>query len=196
MDTEILFRVIMITGFAIVVPWAGYYRVRSQSTKEKLDRRQEGLPILILSRLCALAGITGVMLFLINPEWMSWASIPLPMLLRWKGVLIGILAGVLWIWTFRHLDRNLTDTVVTRKQHTLVTSGPYRFVRHPFYVSFALLVIANSLVTANWFIFLASGSAFFLIVLRTKKEEANLESRFGDEYRRYAERVGRFFPKF
>ena len=45
---------------------------------------------------------------------------------------------------------NLTDTVVTRKEHTLVTSGPYRWVRHPFYSAFGLAVLANSVTAANF----------------------------------------------
>ena len=39
----------------------------------------------------------------------------------------------LLVWTFRCLGKNLTDTVVTRQEHTLVMQGPYRWVRHPFY---------------------------------------------------------------
>lgn len=36
-----------------------------------------------------------------------------------------VLGGGLLIWTLRTLGANLTDTVITRKEHTLVTSGPY-----------------------------------------------------------------------
>jgi len=63
----------------------------------------------------------------------------------------------LLVWMFRTLGRNLTDTVVTRKEHTLVTTGPYRWIRHPFYTSAGLLGVANSLAAANWFFF-ATGS--------------------------------------
>ena len=95
----------------------------------------------------------------------------------------------LCLWPF------ITDTVVTRKQHSLVTTGPYRWVRHPFYVSFAVAILANSLVTANWFIFAVGAAAFLLIVVRTRKEEENLIERFGDDYRRYMQTTGRFWPR-
>jgi len=84
--------------------------------------------------------------------------------------------------------------VVTRKEHELVTGGSYRFVRHPFYCAFILAVLANSIVAANWFLLLTGVSAWLVIVYRTKKEEENLIARFGDEYRSYMERTGRFFP--
>ena len=51
---------------------------------------------------------------------------------------MGALGGCLIVWAFRSLGPNLTDTVVTRRHHTLITRGPYRWVRHPFYDAVAL----------------------------------------------------------
>jgi protein-S-isoprenylcysteine O-methyltransferase Ste14 len=133
--------------------------------------------------------------YLVNPGSMKWSSIALPDQVRWTGAVLGVIGGGLTIWTFRSLGKNLTDTVVTRKAHTLVTSGPYRWVRHPFYLSGALLVIAGSLITANWFPALAGSIAIALLVIRTDKEEANLIARFGEDYREYMNRTGRFVPR-
>ena len=99
------------------------------------------------------------------------------------------------IATFRSLGPNITDTVVTRQKHTLVTTGPYRYVRHPFYVATAWAVLANSLAAANWFIGIAGGVSTVLLVVRTATEEKNLLQRFGDEYRSYMKRTGRFIPR-
>jgi protein-S-isoprenylcysteine O-methyltransferase Ste14 len=76
-----------------------------------------------------------------------------------------------------------------------VTSGPYRWVRHPFYDCVALCVLANSVVAANWFLFSTGGLAVGLMVVRTRKEEEKLLARFGDAYRAYMERTGRFLPR-
>ena len=105
---------------------------------------------------------------------MAWSSVPLPVWLRWVGVGIGIAGGALLVWTLRSLGTNITDTVVNRRQHTLVTTGPYQFVRHPFYAASALAFTANALATANWFIALMGGLAMALLVLRTAIEEAHL----------------------
>ena len=83
----------------------------------------------------------------------------------------------------------------TRREHTLVTSGPYRYIRHPFYVTSALALAANALTAANWFIALTGFAAVVLLVLRTATEEAKLVERFGDDYRRYMALTGRFFPR-
>jgi protein-S-isoprenylcysteine O-methyltransferase Ste14 len=109
--------------------------------------------------------------------------------------LIG-LWGILFVWTFQNLGRNLTDTVVTRKDHTLVTTGPYQYIRHPFYLAFFLAVVGGSVVAANWFLFLSGMVPLAFIVARTRIEEEKLIERFGDEYRNYMARTGRFFPRF
>lgn len=83
---------------------------------------------------------------------------------------------------------------MTRKDATLVTTGPYRWVRHPFHLAVALTVVANSLATANGFLALTGGLAFLLLVIRTQKEEEKLLERFGDDDRRYMATTGRFFP--
>ena len=189
------FRLILILGLAAVLPVGIYHRVRSQASGEKLDRRQEGLFILLTLRPIGLAGMCGLLTFMASPPRMAWSSVPLPVWLRWAGVGIGIAGGALLIWTMHSLGTNITDTVVTRREHTLVTTGPYQFVRHPFYVASALAFTANALATANWFIALMGGLALALLVLRTTIEEAHLVTRFGDDYARYMRQTGRFFPR-
>jgi len=194
MSDDQLFRLILLAGFVIFMPVGIYHRLKSR-TGEKLDRRQEGLFIMITLRLVGLAGVAGLIAYLINSAWMAWAAVPLPVWLRWTGVGLALIAGLLLVWMFRTLGRNLTDTVVTRKQHTLVTTGPYRWVRHPLYSSAALVILGHSLVAANWFFFVAGSLMFLLLVIRTRKEEQNLIARFGADYRNYMQRTGRFVPR-
>ena len=195
MQDDQLFRAILACGLAVVLPVGIYYRVRSQASGEKLDRRREGLFILLTLRPLALAGMIGLLTFVASPSRMAWSALSLPLWLRWMGVEVGVVAACLLIWTFRSLGANLTDTVVTRRNHTLVTSGPYRFVRHPFYVASTLAIAANALATANWFMGLTGGLVVVLLVIRTATEEAQLTRRFGDDYVTYMKRTGRFLPR-
>ena len=134
MSDESVFRSIVIIHIALTLPIGLYHRIRSQTTGEALARREEGIFIMIglaamrvsgldrLSRLFDQSGL-DVLVFGRPAHW-----------LRWIGAFLGLFAvPPLLFWTFRSLGKNLTDTVVTRREHTLVTHGPYRWVRHPFY---------------------------------------------------------------
>jgi protein-S-isoprenylcysteine O-methyltransferase Ste14 len=195
MNHDHTFRIVLILGLLVVLPIGVYHRLKSRATGEKLDRWQEGIFILFTLRAAGVVGWLGVLAYLINPSWMAWSSLALPEWLRWAGAGIFVMAGGLLVWTFRSLGKNLTDTVVTRREHTLVTSGPYAWVRHPFYDTAALGTVAISLIAANWFIFLTGAVIVVLLIVRTKIEEEKLLARFGDSYREYMERTGRFFPK-
>ncbi len=174
MNVEYVFRIILIVGFISIIPVGLHHRLKAHGTGEKLDRFQEGLFILLTLRPIAGIRLAALVAYLIDPELMQWSSVSLPLSLRWAGVLLGIASGVLFVITFRTLGMNLTDTVVTRKNHTLVTHGPYRFVRHPFYVAFTGVVIADSIVTTNWFLALSGLICVALLMLRTRIEEEKL----------------------
>jgi len=188
------FALVLRVGWLTLLPIIVFHRVRSQMTGEKLDRRQEGALILLTLRPAGIAHMVGVITYMVDPSRMAWSSMPLPLWLRWAGVAVGAASGCLLVWTLVNLGKNLTDTVVTRKVHTLVTVGPYRWVRHPFYDAVALAVLANSLVAANWFLLATGALLMTMMVIRTRREEAHLLARFGDAYRSYMNRTGRFFP--
>jgi protein-S-isoprenylcysteine O-methyltransferase Ste14 len=194
MNLDATFQRILLIGFAVVIPIALYHRIKSQSTREKLDRRQEGLFILATLRPVGIVLWLGVIVYAINPARMAWSSVSLPDWLRWGGAGVCAAAAALLLWTLRSLGPNLTDTVVTRQAHTLVTRGPYRWVRHPFYDSAFLLILAIALMTANWFFFLTGCAFVTLIIVRTRIEEEKLVARFGEDYRTYMRRTGRFLP--
>ena len=195
MNQDQTFRVVLIVVLLLVLPIGVYHRLKSQATREKLDRWQEGVFILATLRPLGMAFWLGLIAWMVDPGWMAWSSVSLPAWPRWTGVGVITIAGGLLVWTFRCLGKNLTDTVVTREKHTLVTHGPYRWVRHPFYDSGALLMAAVSLIAANWFLLLTGGLALVLLVVRTRTEEEKLLARFGEPYRAYMKRTGRFLPR-
>ena len=194
MDLDATFRPVVAVAFFTIIAIALPFRIRSQSTGETLDRTQEGMVTMIALRLGGLVLWGGVIAFMINPASMAWASLPLPAAFRGSGVGLCALTAALLIWTLRSLGKNLTDTVVTRQAHTLITRGPYQWVRHPFYDCMFLFLIGTALMTANWFVMAAGLVVFAILASRSRTEEDKLLERFGGPYREYQRRTGRFLP--
>lgn len=182
-------------GMLIVVPVLRYFRIRARAAKDQLNRRTEGAFILYTLRPCAMAAFLGLLAYVINPDWMSWSSVNLPLWIRWVGVAGAATSAVLLFTVLFSLGKNLTDTVVTRAHHTLVTTGPYRWIRHPFYTAYGLGLASYAVVTANWFLALIGFLTMILVIMRTSIEEQKLIERFGDHYANYMHRTGRFFPR-
>jgi protein-S-isoprenylcysteine O-methyltransferase Ste14 len=189
------YRVALVVMFVAAMSIAAYHRVQAAKSGEKFDRRQEGLAVAIALRLIGLCLWAGTIAYLAYPPSMAWASVPLPNWLRWSGALFGAAGVGMMYWTLTNLGKNLTDTVQTRAGATLVTSGPYRHVRHPFYVAAALLMLGAALLSANWFIGASGLAVFVLLAVRTGREEQKLVEKFGEEYRAYMARTGRFLPR-
>jgi protein-S-isoprenylcysteine O-methyltransferase Ste14 len=174
---------------------AGYYRIRSLRGGERLNRTEEGWPILIGTRLFGALALASVVVLLWKPAAIQWAQMPVGEAARWVGV-AGLSAALIWlIWMFRSLGRNLTDTVVVRRDAHLVDYGPHSYVRNPMYTGVLAAGFSLGLALGTWVTPLAVGLVFTLLALRTRTEEKHLIDRFGDQYRDYMKRVGRFVPR-
>ena len=189
---RILAAIILFTGAGISI----YYRRKAdRESGEKVSRSVDGKAMMYVIKIFGLLLWFSPWVYLINPQWMAWSKIGLPDVLRWLGVFYGILTVLGIYWLFSSIGSGITPTSATRTQHTLVTSGPYRWVRHPLYTAGTSLFIAFGLMADNWFIATLGILTFIAMVIRTPKEESNLIAKFGDEYRQYMKRTGRFFPK-
>ena len=189
---RILAAVILFAGIGI----SSYFRRKAdRDTGEKISRKVDGTVMMTAIRIGGLVLWLSPLVYLVNPGWMAWSKIGLPESARWLGVGIGILCVIGIYWLFSSIGSGITPTSATRTQHILVTSGPYRWVRHPLYTVGASLFIAFGMMADNWFMAGLGILTFILMAIRTPKEEANLIEKFGDEYREYMKRTGRFFPK-
>jgi protein-S-isoprenylcysteine O-methyltransferase Ste14 len=195
MPSETPFRIALVIVIALTMAVTVYHRLQAAKSGEKISRREEGVVFAVVLRLAGVALWIATFGYLFFPMYFQWAMMPLPVWLRWVGVVTGALCSLLMWWTLSSLGKNLTDTVVTRANATLVTHGPYRWVRHPFYVTAALLMASVTVLTANWLIGVSSMAVLALLAIRTPKEERMLIERFGDEYRQYMARTGRFLPR-
>jgi protein-S-isoprenylcysteine O-methyltransferase Ste14 len=195
MPNETPFRIALIVVILLTMVVTVYHRLQAAKSGEKISHKDEGYLFATVLRLAGLVLWISTFGYLIFPAYFQWAALPLPSWLRWCGVITGALCSLLMYWTLSSLGKNLTDTVVTRAEAKLVTHGPYRWVRHPFYVTAALLMASVTVLTANWFIGISSVAVLALLAIRTPKEEQMLIERFGQQYREYMTMTGRFIPR-
>lgn len=195
MTSELPFRVAVVVIFLMSVVVTLYFRVRAASSGEKISRRDEGVLFAVMLRSLGLGLFTSTVVWVISPQSLKWAAVPLAPAVRWVGAISGVTCSLLMFWTLHSLGRNLTDTVMTRANATLITTGPYRLVRHPFYVTAALLMASVTILAANGLIGVFGLFVLFMLVIRTPREEQKLIDAFGQSYRDYMAVTGRFFPR-
>jgi protein-S-isoprenylcysteine O-methyltransferase Ste14 len=196
MYDENTYRYFALVVFILAMSISITFRSRAARSGERISAAQEEGPL--LSTVRSLFGLVlwgSALVYLINPGWMAWAQIELPAWLRWTGGFLMLLCTPLVYWVFSSLGKNVTQTVAIRKDHSLVRSGPYRWVRHPLYSVGLLLFLSFSLLSANWFTALLILATSKILSFRTHLEEGRLVEKFGDDYRQYMQSTGRYLPR-
>jgi protein-S-isoprenylcysteine O-methyltransferase Ste14 len=77
----------------------------------------------------------------------------------------------------------------------IVTEGPYRYVRHPFYISYSLTWLAGALATSWWPAWLMAGLMLCAYACAAASEEQALLRSHPDDYANYRARTGAFVPR-
>ena len=195
MQHELLYRGILLGLFIAAFMMSKHFRGRADKQRGKMPRRGDGAAFLIPQVIITLATLGWLLTYLIAPRWIAWSQVQLPQWMRFGGAGLGVATIGLFIWMFKHLGANVTATAQTRPDAQLVTTGPYRWIRHPMYAFGLIWFLAIVVLTASWFIAITGTAGFSFLLIRCRREEANLIEKFGDEYRAYMRRTGRFFPR-
>lgn len=180
---------------ALLMVWAAGYGahagLRPTRPREGTERRRD--QHLVLAML--------VLMPLVTPMLSAWSERlglwPLPggAALRWAGVGLAGAGFLLRILAMVRLGTRFSPVIEMQRRHTLETEGVYAWMRHPGYAGACL---------ANLGVILAFGSAATLPLAvamglatlgRVRREEGVLEAAFGDDWRRYRERVGPWWPR-
>jgi len=140
-----------------------------------------------------LTGILALLMWLLST--VTWI-IPMPESIRLISASIPLAVGEVFtlggVMAFR-VARTTVDPRTPEKASALVTSGVYRYSRNPMYVAFALFLLAWAIyLAAPWSLGGVAGFVLFMDRLQIPAEEQALESLFGDDFRRYRERVRRW----
>lgn len=190
---DTLFRIATVILLALNLTISGYYRRKANQAGGDLD--PSGNRLLAILRIGTLLLLIPFLGNLINPSWFTWTKVSLPIWLRWLGLGVTILSVPAIYWLFSTIGSNISPSHTTRKDHALITSGPYSYIRHPLYTFGFMAYVGIGLMNASWWLLIALMIMFSILAYRTPLEEEALTKEFGKKYIAYKAQTGRYFPK-
>jgi protein-S-isoprenylcysteine O-methyltransferase Ste14 len=175
------------------------FRVRRAGERVMPDREaieREGHGAFAIRAVAFFLMLSLLVPYAISMPWIDLLSIPLPSWARWGGFLLGLGTLVFWTWSQSELGKEWSPQLQLRKEHRLVTTGPYARIRHPIYAATMSIGLAFAFLTANWLFVLLAAIPIVMLPARVPREEQMMLEEFGEAYRVYMQRTGRFLPKF
>jgi len=137
-----------------------------------------------LSLLAWLAGVPRMGAALMETSWLTYGA----------GVLLSIAGLLLMGWTYA-IFASWRWRAEVAPGHQLITRGPFRMVRHPIYLSFALFYVGAYFLLPYLPFLLHAIASFFAYDYRARTEEGVLLEAFGNEYRAYRAQTARYLPR-
>jgi protein-S-isoprenylcysteine O-methyltransferase Ste14 len=172
-----------------------YFKYRAGLLHEAVFPRTERIHFIISRAILGVPLLIATFLYIFWPDRQAWMQIGLPLVVRALGILIAAVCLILLVWVHRVLGRNFHTSIVIKKEHQLVTKGPYRLIQHPMYVTYLIFFISTFLISENIIIGLCgAGIMLILMTFRLRYEEALLVERFPNDYPHYQKTTPRFIP--
>ncbi len=200
MTTETVFHVLFLALLGGVVVMRVYFTIRVRQAGERVmpDRKavqREGRVAFAVRAVMFFLLIAFLVLYVLNAPWMRVLSVPFPDWLRWLGFFLGLASLAFWTWAQAALGKEWSPQLQLREEHHLVTTGPYSRMRHPIYTAMLGYGTSLALLTANWVFIGLAVIVIVGLIARVPREEQMMIEEFGERYKAYMQRTGRFFPK-
>ena len=175
----------------------GYFQAKAMRISgEAKNIRKDKKKLIITASLFVVAQIwvIGSFIWIIKPSLMDWTSISIPQWVRWLGLILTITGMILECSTQIYLGRNYSTTVNISEEQTLITKGPYKYVRHPMYSALFTIGTGLGLLSSSWYFLLPFLATLIVVINRVQNEEKAMIEKFGEEYISYIQKTGRFIP--
>jgi protein-S-isoprenylcysteine O-methyltransferase len=177
-------------GFYVISITVFVAKVIPASLKVTPERRAQGVARFLPPFLVLLNFVVPPLLIFTRVGELDVHWLPVRLL----GFLVSLYAAGMLLWAAATLGRFLVPQAVVLADHNLVTSGPYRFVRHPAYSGDLGLWLGAALGTTNAVLLLLWPASVFGTYLQARQEDALLAFKFGAAFESYAKRTGSLVP--
>ena len=177
---------------ALWLCWIAYWTAASLAVKPSARRET------MRSRLLHLGPLAIAVLLLWGQapslDALRARFVPSSPAIEWTGAVL-VAAGLLFtVWARVHLGANWSGIVTVKRDHELVTSGPYAIVRHPIYTGLVLAFVGSAITLGEMRGPLAVAIVVASLWRKLRLEERWMAEQFGDDYERYRGRVRALVP--
>ena len=134
-------------------------------------------------------------LFVFVPESVEFAQLRYIPALASAGCVLVCGGLLLLLWSQRALGLAFCISAAPTSGHSLVTAGPYRWVRHPIYLALLLKAAGTALASSNLVVIVVAVALLIGMLIRIPVEERHLRKAYGEGWETYAARTGALFPR-
>jgi len=165
-------------------------RTSLTNVKEKPKTYLQNVPpnLAVLILIIIILGVFGVGTLDYNSYVNLWS-------LRITALIVYIAFSWLQVWSYKSLGDSYSNDIVLLKNHQLVTSGPYRFIRHPLYLAQMLSDLGAAVALLSYIAFpLVVLIEIPILVIRAIYEDKFLANAFRDKFTEYKKKSGLLLP--
>lgn len=172
--------------------WEAYWIGTAWTTKRATAKEP------LLSRVLIVIGIALSAVLLLAPFWfrglVNEIIVPRNDIAYFTGLLVTVGGIGLAFWARSALGRNWSGRVTVKEDHELVTSGPYRWVRHPIYTGALLAFVGTTLAFGRLGGLVAIAIMLVVFLRKIGLEEKMLDRHFGERYAEYRRKTKALIP--
>jgi len=165
------------------------------SPKQPLERFMGAIfvPVVALWIILPWLAQTGTRPLLAIPAFAG--QLPLYGAFRWLAAIVAVLCLIVTARCWARMGKDWRMAVAVDEKTNLITDGPFSRIRHPIYAFQILLMICTVVVVPTLPMLAVAVAHFALMNVKARNEERHLMRTQPDDYSRYVQRTGRFFPR-
>ncbi len=116
------------------------------------------------------------------------------LLISLAGFGICLISYTIRVVSIKQLGSNFSEDIEIKKDHELITTGIYKYIRHPIYLATLLLLVGFPFILNAYYSVLLAIPGVVIIYWRLILEEKILRQRFGRDYKRYSKKTKKLVP--
>lgn len=184
----------IIIGLNIIATFSANISAAKQGVKEKVGVFKDKPKTYLQTLPLYLSTITLVILIISLFQVGTLEYNPENQTIRILGLIFYLVFSWVQIWTIKTLGENYSQDIAIKKDHKLITNGPFKIVRHPQYLSQILMDIGGAVATLSYILAPIALIQIPFLLMRAALEDKLLEKHFGESFIVLKKKTGQIFP--